>query len=293
MRWLAVINPRSGHRKDEGHIAALRDLLARRLGADVETVVTEHIGHALVLARRRDVDGFIAVGGDGTVFDVVNGMDLDSQVLGLLPAGTGNGLARELGLVDVEEALGRIVEGRQRRLDLITAYVQLRGGEICRYRITSTASLGYATDVVELANAVMKPLGPLCYPVTAVVQAFLSRPFTGRWRHDGGPWTVLDVTNLIVNNTRYAGDFEVFPAASATDGAADLVMARVGALRQMAHNLSVLTKLHCYHSGSEWRVQRVDIELDEERMVQLDGEIVPGVVAVTFELEPGRLRFAA
>ncbi len=293
MKWLAIINPRSGYEKDTAEIERLCAALRAAVGDDLKIKVTERIGHARALARRRDVEGFIAVGGDGTLADIVNGMDLDGQILGLMPAGTGNGLARDLGILDGHAAMARLEAGKTRPIDIVRVDVRFRGGEQHRWRMVSTASLGYAADVVDLASGSLKVLGPFCYPAASLLRAFVAFPFAGRWRLDEGGWNHLDASNVIVNNTRHAGNFEVFPEGMADDGALDVLVAKPGLLRQLLHNLSILSGWHFYNAGTLTRAAKVEIDLEEDRVLQLDGEVVQGVKGVSFSVEPGKLRIVA
>jgi diacylglycerol kinase (ATP) len=253
-------------------------------------VVAEHVGQALSLARqRRDADGFVGVGGDGTLFDLLNGMDPLRQALAVVPAGTGNGVARTLGLRDAEDGLQRIRSGTSRRVDLIAVEARFPSGEGRSWRILSTAALGYAADVVVTANVSLKPFGSLCYPLASLARAVLARRFGGRWRLGDGAWRPLDATNVVVNNTRHAGNFEVFPEASVDDGLADVLVARPGFLRQVVHNVSVLSGRHFYRSGEVAATPRAEFELDEDQTLMLDGEIVTGVVWARFTVAPRAL----
>src|SRR4051812_44322251 len=103
MKWLAIFNPRCGQHLPED----LRELSAevhRRVGADIAWTPCRK--GALQLVRQNpNYDGYIAVGGDGTIVEAVNGMNREAQVLGIIPAGTGNGLAHDLGLWDINAAI--------------------------------------------------------------------------------------------------------------------------------------------------------------------------------------------
>ena len=293
-RWLAIVNPRSGHKKSDQEIDEIRNLLSDSIGHEMEFFITRHMGDALSTSRqRRDVHGFIAVGGDGTLFDVINGMDLQSQKLAVFPAGTGNGLARELGLTDVSVALSAITSGKTRKVDLIKVIGTFIGGEKRAWHVATTAALGYTADVVELANSAFKPLGPLCYPVTSIIQAMITKPFRCRTREGKGPWQHITPTNILVNNSRFAGDFEAFPDALIDDGKGDFLVARAGFLSQTAHNLSVLSGKHVYKSAEPYTSEDREFSMEEDRMLMVDGEIIPGIVSARFAVQKGALTVIA
>ena len=294
VQWLAIVNPRSGHRKNAAQMEEIEDSLREILGDQLDVHVTEYVGDAYREAKkRRDVDGFIAVGGDGTLFDLINGMDLQKQKLAIFPAGTGNGFARALGILDKEVALAALQKGEFRHVDLIEVDAQFVGGEWKRWHVASTASLGYTSDVVELANAYFKPLGPLCYPIASVLQALLQSTMEGRWRQDDSDWQHLLATNVVVNNTIYAGDFEVFPEALIDDEKADVGIAKTGFFTQVLHNLSILSRLHLYTAANIFKTGRIEFELNGQRLLMLDGEIFPGITKASFAVSPKCLEVVA
>ena len=268
--------------------------LRKVLGDELDVYVTSYVGDAYREAKkRRDIGGFIAVGGDGTLFDLINGMDLQKQKLAIFPAGTGNGLARALGILDKEIALSALEKKETRPIDLIEVQAQFVGGEWRKWYVATTASLGYASDVVELANAYLKPLGPLCYPIASLIQAVVQRPISGRWRYGEEKWQPLEATNVMVNNTKYAGDFEAFPNAEIDDEVADVIVAKTGFFSQVLHNLSVLTRLHLYTVGKIFKTGKIEFEMEKQRLLMLDGEIVPGIKKVSFSIAPKCLQVVA
>ena len=104
MRVLLVYNPRAANGRAAGVLARVRDLLSAR-DVDTEVVQTEGPGHAVEIVRDADLgsfDGVIAGGGDGTLFEVVNGYFANPgesrPPLGVLPVGTGNSFSRDIGL---------------------------------------------------------------------------------------------------------------------------------------------------------------------------------------------------
>lgn len=98
--------------------ASWMDVLRGEFGA--EPFFTGYTGHAGKLAEAvQHADCIIAAGGDGTLHEVINAMDLDRQSLAVVPIGTGNGFGRALGLDSVSRAFQAIREGRTRRVNLV------------------------------------------------------------------------------------------------------------------------------------------------------------------------------
>jgi len=117
-----ITNPESG---TGDHVEAVRNR-ADVLGYEYET--TGRAGEAVLLARNAAASGastIVAAGGDGTVNEVVHGIDradaFDSVTLGLIPVGTGNNFAKQIGITDLDHAFDVIEDGERRRIDLGTA----------------------------------------------------------------------------------------------------------------------------------------------------------------------------
>ena len=100
MKWLTILNPASSGRRTEKRIDYIKDNLSK---ISEKMIVTTHQGHAKEIAQEaKDYDGIAVAGGDGTIFEVINGMDIKRQVIGILPVGTANCLAREFKINDLK-----------------------------------------------------------------------------------------------------------------------------------------------------------------------------------------------
>ena len=254
---------------------------------------TERPGHAQELsAGAQAFEGLAVFGGDGTTAEVVNGMDTDRQVLLLLAGGTGNSLARDLGLTSLDAAFATAREGRRRALDLIRVAFQYQAKNYSRLAI-STASVGYAAEVVKLANRFFKPLGALCYPLAATFQAARQQSFHLATSLDGGPFREQRLSNLMINNTGHAGNFRAFRGADLRDGQMEVLMARAGFTSQLLHNFAVLTRTYFYATASEVAARELTLRLSTPRGLMIDGELWEGVTEVRFEVLPGKLKCVA
>src|SRR5438132_5250197 len=174
MKWLAIFNPRAGyHLPEDGH--DLSALLRRQFGADIAWSRSRK--HAWHLARDNwSYDGFIAVGGDGTISEVVNGSNLDQHSLGIIPAGTGNDLARHLGIKSVATALHVLRQGRFEQLDVVS--VRWLSQRTWRQRfLVSTSGIGYLAGATAVAELPFKRWGPWTYAAAAIIQSFRQSEF--------------------------------------------------------------------------------------------------------------------
>jgi YegS/Rv2252/BmrU family lipid kinase len=209
-RCAIIANPASGSFSQSRLDSAISFLRQRGLGT--ELLLTSAPGDATRLAR--EVCGLhpdlciVAVGGDGTTHEVINGISESSATLAMLPFGTSNVLARELGIRDEGDALARIVAGTTRPL---TLGLLERGGE--RRYFFLMAGVGFDGEVVEKVDLALKR--------RFAQGAYLASAF-GRllqWDESSFP-VVLDGRELsahsliVCNAARYGGDFVLVPGAS-------------------------------------------------------------------------------
>lgn len=230
-----IVNPRAG----KGHGARAADIAERALrGAGAEVLVlsgdtaaqTRELAHRAVRERP---DGVVVVGGDGTLNGIIDVLADAALPVTLVPAGTGNDLARALGIptADPAAAATAALNGRTRRIDLGT--ISSQGAS----RVFLTiAALGFDAQVSERTNALRYPSGRLRYYLALVIELLRLRPTLFRVRIDGGEWQAMPGTLLAVGNTSsYGGGMPICVGARPDDGALDLVhIAPLGRLRLLA-----------------------------------------------------------
>ena len=251
-------------------------------------------GDAEALAERAVAQGFrtvVAAGGDGTINEVVNGLAGSDVTLGLLPLGTMNVFAAELGIPsNRHRRCWEIIEaGHIRRIDLARAndhyFVQLAG-------------IGFdAQAVAGVDHAFKKNFGPLSYLISAARVA-ARRPPQLVVEPEHGP--VREGSFVLVGNGRfYGGPFTVFKNASLEDGKLDVVICKnVGHLDMIRYAQNVLFGTHLELPDVEhFQTRRVTVrcagcaaDQEEEKVpFEADGELI-GHAPVTFRISPGKLR---
>jgi diacylglycerol kinase (ATP) len=250
---------------------------------------TSHPGEAEKLARNAVREGFeriVAAGGDGTINEVVNGIAGSDAALGLLPMGTMNVFATELGLPSYDlNRCWKIIEAEHTRLiDLPSAngkhFVQLAG-------------VGLDAQVVkETSLALKRNFGPLSY-------LFSAAQIAGRQP----PRLLIESENavtdegsfiLIGNGRRYGGPFPFFKHAMIDDGLLDvLVFKRLGYLEIIKYLQNVIFTSDITLPEVEYfQTRRLRVSSEEEVPVEIDGELV-GICPVEFELSEERLKVLA
>jgi YegS/Rv2252/BmrU family lipid kinase len=272
---------------------------ARTLGLGLEVAYTEAPGHATELARAAAADGrelVAALGGDGTVNEVVNGLAPSGAAgpeLAILPFGTGRDTIRTYGIPkQPKRALELLRNGRTRTIDLGRATFQTPAGEGSRWYI-NIGSCGLTGAVAARAERTSKLLGgtpSFLYATVATFAAWRNVPF--RVTVDDQPPLELVANNVICANGRaFGGGIKVCPQAEPDDGLLDvLVWGDVGKL-DLALNLPRLYRgTHLGHRKvTVLRARRVHVEPAQPLQLELDGEL-PGTTPATFEVAPGALR---
>jgi diacylglycerol kinase family enzyme len=286
MKWLAIINPAANH-VPLRWFQHLSQRLRAALGA--ECAWTEYPGHAQEIARnRRGYGGCIGVGGDGTLADVVNGLQFPAQLVGIVPCGTGNGFAHDLGICDVPSALETLLQPCPARFDLIATTFRARGSWHHKY-VVSTAAIGYIAGVTALGVGPFKHWGNWRYAAAAVAQLRHQNEFTARVRCHGGEWTEVTLTNLVVNSSRHIGNFLMFPKADLADGLLEVYFGCLSPWRQFADDLAILSRTYLWEGSRRLQARQFEIALDRPALLMLDGELIRDVDCVHFTVSPRRL----
>lgn len=301
MGTLAIINPHSGDRDDLSQVASLVRNHPDMGRPDVR--ITNAPNDARLLARTGTVRGFrriIAVGGDGTLNEVVNGIleavegGAERPLLGLLPMGTGNDFARSLGIpLDLEEALDVLGSLVPRAVDVVRVEGGVEGGAQ-RYLINASAG-GFSGEVDETMTRERKRnWGPFAYARGALDLLPDPTGYQAQIEIDGETRT-LRVLNVVVANGRtVAGGVPVAPKARVHDGLLDVVIvleSEKGSLAGFASRC--LVGNHLDHDLTEFvQAERVVIRSEPDMRFNLDGELV-GKTPLEYTVVPGALEVLA
>jgi diacylglycerol kinase (ATP) len=254
-----------------------------------EVVETRATGDATRIARESTgFDGIIAVGGDGTIGEVLNGMALDQQVLAVLPAGHGNCLARDLGVWGLPRALAALENPRPLPLDLLETRFSLHDGRQERRWCASTLAAGYVTEVVMTGRSRFSWLGSSAYAAAAMLT--VPEPFV---LHFDAPGEPRQRTGVVINNTMHLSNFRGLPGASVHDGLLDVMELDRGWPGQLCHNLSVLAGSPRFGPDSLRQSRSVSVTFQEPRMVMADGELLSGVQRLDVECRSGAAQCVA
>ncbi|MBI3474917.1 MAG: diacylglycerol kinase family lipid kinase [Acidobacteria bacterium] len=281
--FLTIVNPAAGGGKSRKLVGAALDRL-RAGGLALETVETHAEGDATRIARDaygRGYRKFLAVGGDGTSYEVVNGLFPDAlatssaeshiPTLAFLPLGTGNSFLRDFGDQGVEHAMQALLARRSQACDVL----RLTHREGVLYYI-NLLSVGFAADVNILRSRRFKNSGQMGYfaSIFMGLAQLKRRPFPVRVAGEK-EFDRRSCLFLSFNNSKFTGGtMMIAPTAATDDGLIDFVrwgpIGRAGLVR----NLSTLYDgTHVQHPLAESKkTQRVEFDLDGPIDVMVDGE---------------------
>lgn len=251
----------------------------------------EHLARAAVAAG---ADLVVAVGGDGTLHEVVNGMLGSSATLGLIPFGTGNDFARALGLFgDLDVACRALTQGRTHRVDVGTIEGAGTGGP--RHFLVLTGT-GYDARTAQTVNAGIKYLsGAPAYVWGAILTAKNFTPFELTLSPAGGE-TVHTKAMFVsfANCATTGGGMKIAPDAEVDDGLLDICLVRELPTAQMLWQLTRVFKGdHVKHPAvTMLRAARVTVDADPPQPLLIDGEVLgttPATISIARQVLPIRV----
>ena len=281
---VVILNPAAGNEQAKRWQERVESIIC---GCPIR--VTSHSGEAEALARRAVEEGFariVAAGGDGTVNQVANGVADSNAALGLLPMGTVNVFAMELGLpLHNLELCWEIIKGANMRLvDLPSAngkyFVQLGG-------------VGLDAQVVKETSLTFKrSFGPLSYLISAAQIAARKPP---KLLIESENASVEEGSFVLIGNGRlYGGPFPFFKHAIIDDGLFDVVVfKRLGYLEIIKYLQDVVFSSDIHVPEIEYfQTRRLRITSEQDVPVELDGELA-GNCPVEFQIKKKALRVLA
>ena len=283
-RRLAIVNPVSGQFESSGFekqwMLDLRKLVDDVVFTDAEGTATKIAGDST------RYDGIVVVGGDGTILEVIAGMDRERQHLGIIPTGRGNCLARDLGMKTIADGFLALRSGSDTCIDLMQADIDFNDGSQANYLSASTIALGYVVSVVDRASN-FRSAGAYGYALATLLTPPSS--FSCRLGIADGDDGDRKCTGIVINNTVNLANFPAFKDAQLQDGLMDLLILSVGWLRQTIHNLSILSGLEFYDAGDRKQTRNVRVSLSSPQAFMVDGQLLPNVIGLSVECIPAAL----
>ena len=277
MKFIITVNPHGGKKLGPRLLNRVKPLFEAE-GIELFVVETTFAGHAKELANQLNIteyDGFIGIGGDGTLHEIINGMlsrhDGRKIPIGIIPGGSGNSYMHDLQLTDPLKAAKAIINGKTRALD--TAKVEVN--HIIKYS-NNMIGWGLVTDVGNQAEH-FRWLGTNRYTILSVVEVL---------RHKSRPATLImddkkiedEFIFIIACNSIHVGKgMKMAPKARLDDGLIDLIVIRSGVSRTRL--LQVLPKLfdgsHINEPELEYyQTSQFSLIPETDEILNIDGEIM-------------------
>jgi YegS/Rv2252/BmrU family lipid kinase len=290
-----LVNPAAGN----GATGRRWPELARRasaLGLEGETFFSERPGHLIELARAAVDSGarlVVAVGGDGTLNEVVNGVAGRDVDLATIPLGTGMDFGRTYGIPKkFDDAVRVALSGDVRTIDAGRVTYRTWAGETAERYFANVSSVGMSGAVAQRANGMSKALGgkvTFFYVLTRVFLEWQNTEVTVRLDDTERHGRMHDV--IVANGVWHGGGMKLAPDAAPDDGQFDVVL--IGDVSK-ADFLTTAPKIykgrHVHHPKVEvLRSKRVEVDAPVQLPIELEGEQV-GTTPATFEIAPGALR---
>jgi diacylglycerol kinase (ATP) len=245
----------------------------------------------------------VAVGGDGTLNEVLNGFFHNgapvptTSKLAMLPLGTGGDFRRTLRLpLDAKEAIHVIQSGTPRRLDAGCVTYAAHDGSTAVRHFINIADAGLGGEVVHRVNTGSKRLGEATFTITSALALLAWKNKPMRVVVDGNTIDLVAQQVVIANCQYFGGGMRMAPSAKPTDGVFDVILVGdVGKLETARAMSKIRNGTHLDEHNPKLQLmygKRISVSSDAPVRIDLDGE-QPGMLPALFEIQPGAIEFVA
>ena len=281
---LFIVNPFSGLKKQN----TIEDLIEKELNGmqwNWEIVFTKHPGHAKEISCNAvgNYDVVVAVGGDGTVNEVGSGLVGTDTILGIIPAGSGNGLARFLNIpLKVNRALQAIQNSEVKPIDIMKLNDKVS---------LNVSGIGF-DGMISHQFAGIKSRGPLGYVklITKEFSKYKSKNY--QLKIDGIEYDKDAFLISFANSSQYGNNFHISPKAKIDDGLIDVCVIReFPKVTAPALLISMFDKTLDQSKFDEIILgKHIEVTSDEPLMIHVDGEPVEKCRKALIEIQPLALK---
>ena len=292
-----IVNPVAGAYSTRRKWPIISRLL-KRIGLSFDFEYTEGVGHAIELARAAASDGYqclVAVGGDGTVNEVANGILYSTgatrTALGIISTGTGSDFVRSVGIPrDYASACSALTSSRRLAIDIGVVEYQSKGQTLRRFFVNG-AGVGFDAAVVEKTERLPKYFGGTIPYLAGLIQAMFSyknKSVVVNIENEVMSGRALSVA--VANGGYLGGGMHIAPRAELSDSLLDVVIVGdIGKLELLKELPTVYKGTHINHPKVRMeQVTHITIESSERLLVHADGELL-GECPASFWLMPAVL----
>lgn len=297
-KLLIIFNPHAGSGRAQNYLPLIKDyLIEKQLKFDL--LHTNNVGHAKLIVEQTDMiqyDGVIAAGGDGTLFEVINGLmshDTENRTpFGVIPVGTGNAFSRELGLLptDWQKGIDILLQNKTKVIDV----GQVKTASESFYFL-NIIGMGFVVNVGKTTLKIKK-LGKSAYTFATLWETskLKKHPIKLSLTNENDEIEQLDEELVFVEvaNSRYTGtSFLIAPDAKIDDGLLDvIILKKISRPKILSLFPTIYSGKHVNYKEIETRkVKSITIETKQPMPLMPDGEFI-GETPVTIECLPSALQ---
>lgn len=274
-----IINKYAGHGQGEKSVDLIVPFLKQNK-CTVEYIFTESPGHASELASQASANGFnlvVAVGGDGTVNEVAQGLIGTNTMMGIIPIGSGNGLARDLGIsMDIKKSTRTLMNGVNMQID------------VCRMnnqRFLCTSGIGFDAMIADKMSK-SSTRGFMKYVQLVVQESIFYKAINIRMKIDG---VVIEKPVFLItfaNASQFGNNAYIAPKASMTDGLIDVVVVnKFSKIWMPLFSIALFTRfIPKLPFVTTYKARQIDLDIADTPYFHFDGEpgklIVPAHITI-------------
>ncbi|MES2417379.1 MAG: diacylglycerol kinase family protein [Bacteroidota bacterium] len=281
---LFIINPIAGGKKKE-QIPAIIEACLDRSKFNATYSFTAYVGHAAILAEEaagKNFDVIVAVGGDGTINEIAGKLMQQNKILGIIPFGSGNGLARSLKIpLAIKKAIQVINAFHTERVD---------GVKLNNSYFFNMAGMGFDAQV-SAAFAGNKTRGLIGYVSIGFKEMISYKPQTYQLVIDGINYTREAYIVSIANSSQYGNNVYISPQSSLNDGLLEVCIIKPFSLYRLptlAYEM-IRAKTHLSKKVEIIKGKKIQIIRTDEDYIHLDGEPIFKGKVIEIEVMPGAL----
>ncbi len=294
MKLYLIVNPNAGKKKGAAAAEEAVRIFTDK-GIETESITSDFPGHTMELAKKVDTDlydGIVAVGGDGTLFEVINGLARNPKTvsipIGVIPVGTGNSFIKDLEIMSMEDAVERIAAGDSRRID--TGDFS-HGTE--KHLFINLLGAGFVSNVAYRAKK-FKALGALSY-IIGVLQEMIFLKSTPIELIIDGETIKRDSIFVEICNSRFTGgDMLMSPESKIDDGLLEVVVLnKISRIKLLRLFPALFKGLHVKDPSVEvFKGKNILLKSENTMHLTPDGEIL-GKTPVNVSINPGSIEMFA
>jgi diacylglycerol kinase (ATP) len=283
-KLLFIVNPNAGKKISEKIISTIQKEFPENMYFQIVVWKDrEHFEEITSLLRTQGYTDAIAVGGDGTVNQVAKTI-LDTNIsLGIIPVGSGNGLARSLGLsMNIEETIKQIVKGRTTRIDT---------GSVNEIPFCCTSGVGFDAHIGNLfATSIKRGLKSYVKITIRELLRYRAKNYTLKFNGKEIKRKAFLIT--VANAGQYGNDFYIAPQANLQDGLFHIVVLKpFNVVKVVGLMLRILSrKAYLSKSIETYSTNELIIEREGQDTIHFDGEPAMGNSVVKYEINPASLK---